>query len=93
MVSYRAETMLVRLAREKLACGDDDARVWVRGLLMSAVDLRPDPQAKTLTVHLHRQATAAQDAALVHVCAELNATETFYPRTDLRLFFKPVGIT
>jgi hypothetical protein len=91
MISYRAETMLVLLAKEKLARADEDARAWVRGLLASTVDLRPDLQEKTLTIRLHRQATAAQDVALHHVCAELNATETVYPRTDLRLIFQPVG--
>ena len=91
MISYRAETMLVLLAREKLARADEDARAWVRGLMCSTVDLRPDLQAKTLTIRLHRQATAAQDAVLHHVCAELNSTETIYPRTDLRLIFQPIG--
>jgi hypothetical protein len=93
MISYRAETMLAHLAREKLARADEDARAWVRGLLLSSVDLRPDPESKTLTVRLHRQATSAQDVALDHVCAELNATETIYPRTELRLVFQPVGST
>lgn len=91
MIAYRAETALVHLAREKLARADQETRAWVRGLLQSAADLRPDPQAKTLTVRLHRQATVAQDVALDHVCAELNATETVYPGTELRLVFQPVG--
>jgi len=93
MIAYRAETTLVHLAGEKLARADHDTRAWVRGLLQSAVDLRPDPQAKTLTVRIHRQATAAQDVALDHVCAELNETETLYPGTELRLVFQPVGVS
>ena len=90
MLAYRAETTLVLLAREKLM-RLDDARSWVRGLLQSAVDIRPDPNAKTLTVRLHKQTTAAHDAVLEHVCSELNETETVYPGTDLRLIFLPVG--
>lgn len=91
MIAYRAETMLAHLAREKLARADEDARAWVRGLLQSTVDLRPDPQAGTLTIRLHRLPTAAQDLALDHVCTELTATETLYPGTELRLVFLPVG--
>jgi hypothetical protein len=91
MIAYRAETMLAHTAREKLARADDDLRSWVRGLLQSTVDLRPNAQAKTLTVRLHRQATAAHDQALEHVCTELTATETIYPGTELRLVFEILG--
>jgi biotin operon repressor len=91
MVAYRAETALVRLVAETLKRAEDDARAWIRGLFQSAVDLRPDLQAKTLTVRVHRQATAAQDITLEHVCEELTATETIYPGSQLRLVFAPVG--
>lgn len=90
MMAYRAETTLAHLAAERLKRADD-VRAWVRGLFQSAVDLRPDLQAKTLTVRLHRQATASQDVTLEHVCAELTATETIYPGTELRLVFQPLG--
>lgn len=91
MIAYRAETTLARLAAEKLKRADEDARAWVKGLFQSAVDLRPDPLSKTLTVRVHRQATAAHDLALEHVCEELTATETIYPGSELRLVFQPVG--
>jgi len=91
MIAYRAETILVGIAREKLARSREDARAWVRGLFQSSVDLRPDQMAGTLTVVIHRQATAAQDAVLLHLCAELNETETIYPGTKMRLVFVPVG--
>jgi hypothetical protein len=90
MIAYRAETALVHLAREHLSRGDDDARAFVRSLLTSAVDLRPDQSAKTLRVRLHLQATAAQDAAIDAICRELSAAETVVPGTDLRLVFEPV---
>jgi len=91
MMAYRAETTLAHLAAETLERADSDARAWVRGLFQSAVDLRPDLHAKTLTVRLHRQATASQDSTLEHVCDELTQTETIYPGTELRLIFQPVG--
>ena len=91
MIAYRAETALAQIAAEAMKRARHDCRAWVRGLFESAVDLRPDPQAKTLTVRIHRQATASQDAVLDHVCDELTATETIYPGTDFRLIFAPVG--
>ncbi|MGH7972815.1 MAG: putative transposase, partial [Limisphaerales bacterium] len=90
LIAYRAETALVQVVRETLRRWDD-ARALVRQVLSSAVDLRPDHTHKTLTVRLHRLATAAHDRALQHLCEELTATETVYPGTDLRLLYEVVG--
>lgn len=76
------------LAREKLA-RSEDARSLVRQIFESAVDLCPNPKQETLTVRLHRLSSAIHDGVLQHLCAELTATETIYPGTDLRLVFEP----
>jgi hypothetical protein len=89
LIAYRAETALVALAREKLS-RSDDARSLIRQVFESAVDLCPDLNEKTLTVRVHRLSSAIQDQVLEHLCAELTATETVYPGTDLRLVFEPV---
>jgi hypothetical protein len=88
LVAYRAETALVALAREKLA-RSEDARSLVRQIFEGAVDLSPNLKQKTLTVRLHRLSSAIHDGVLEHLCAELTATETIYPGTDLRLVFEP----
>lgn len=90
LIAYRAETALVALLREKLA-RTEDGRSLVRQVFNSAVDLYPNPDQKTLTVRLHRLSSGAHDQALEHMCAELTATETLYPGTELRLIFEPVG--
>ena len=89
LIAYRAETALVALAREKLS-RPDDARALVRQIFASSVDLEPDRGQKTLTVRLHQLSTAAHEEVLEHMCAELTATETVYPGTELRLVFQPV---
>ena len=43
--------------------------------------------AKTLTVRLHPLPSRLQDIAVRHLAEELNATETVFPGTDLRLIF------
>jgi len=90
LVAYRAETALVQVVRETLRRWDD-ARALMRQVFGSTVDLRPDPASKTLTVRLHRLATAGHDLALHHLCEELTATETIYPGTDLRLVYELLG--
>ncbi len=89
LIAYRAETALVALAREKLS-RSEDARSLIRQIFESAVDLCPEPAAKILTVRVHRLSSAIHDGVLEHLWAELTATETIYPGTDLRLVFEPL---
>ena len=87
MISYRAETSMVAILREKMARADD-ARTLLRQIYDTECDLIPDLQARTLTVHLHHLTQAAHDQVLPHLCDQLNETETIFPDTELRLFFK-----
>ena len=88
MIAYRAETCLASLLREHLARGSDDARALVRQIFEIAADLIPDYTANTLTVRLHHFTQAAHDQAIEKLLAELNATQTIFPGTRLRLIFK-----
>jgi len=87
MIAYRAETAMANSLREHLA-RPDEARRLLRALYTSEADLLPDPDAGTLTVRLHHGANAASDQAIGKLCEELNATETVFPRTNLRLVLK-----
>jgi hypothetical protein len=87
MIAYRAETSMAATVREKLQ-RSDDARALLRQIYSTEVDLIPDLNTKTLTVCLHHLTQAAHDAAVRYLCEELNATETIFPGTDLRLVYK-----
>jgi len=87
MVAYRAETAMANSLRESLG-HPDEARRLLQALYATEVDLLPDPASRTLTVRLHHLANASSDAAIEKLCEELNATETIFPRTNLRLVFK-----
>jgi len=87
LIAYRAETAMVSVLRERLTRADD-ARSLVRQIYQSPVDLLPDLTAKTLTIRVHHQASALQDAALARLCEETTATETIFPGTDLRMIFE-----
>ena len=86
LIAYRAETAMAALLREKLN-RTDDARALLRQIYDTEVDLFPDLKAKTLTVRLHHLTQAAHDHAVRHLCDQLNATETIFPDTDLKLVF------
>jgi len=87
MIAYRAETAMANSLREHLT-RPDEARRLLRALYTTEADLLPDPDAGTLTVRLHHGANAASDQAIEKLCEELNATETVFPRTNLRLVLK-----
>jgi hypothetical protein len=89
LISYRAETALVELAREIMK-RSNDGRSFVRGLIHTSVNLRPDPAAGILSVELHGQANPVHDTIVARLCEELNDTETIYPGTKLRLKFTPL---
>jgi hypothetical protein len=87
MVAYRAETAMANGLREALG-HPDEARRLLQALYTTEADLLPDPENGTLTVRLHHLANASSDAAIQKLCDELNATETMFPRTNLRLVLK-----
>jgi hypothetical protein len=87
LLAYRAETNMAHLLRQKMS-RTDDARSLLRQVYETEADLHPDLGAKTLTVNLHHMTQAAHDGAISHLCEELNATETIFPGTDLKLIYK-----
>jgi hypothetical protein len=90
LVAYRAETALAHIAREKLA-RLDDARSLIRQVFHTEADLLPDHQNNTLTVRLHPLTAQVHDDVIQHLCNELNATETLFPGTHLRLVYQIIG--
>jgi hypothetical protein len=90
MIAYRAETAMAQIVRQKMS-RHDDARSLLRAVFSTDVDLIPDEEAKTLTVRLHPLANTSSDEALKHLCAEINATETQFPGTQLRLIYELVS--
>ena len=87
MVAYRAETAMANFLRESLT-RVDEARTLLRSIYATEADLLPDYQNKTLTVRLHHLAQNRSDQSVALLCAELNQTETVFPRTDLRMIFE-----
>ena len=90
MIAYRAESALAGELREHLQ-REEDARALLRRLFVTPANLRPDYQRRTLSVELHRLGSPLQDAAAAKLCEELNATETCFPTTDLKLIYRQVG--
>ena len=91
MTAYRAETAMANSVREVMS-HPDEARTLLCALYKTEADLLPDLDTQTLTIRLHHLANVMSDKVIEKLCTELNATETLFPRTNLRMVFK-VGST
>jgi cell division FtsZ-interacting protein ZapD len=87
MTAYRAETAMANSVREAMS-HPDEARTLLCALYKTEADLLPDLDKQTLTIRLHHFANVISDKVIEKLCTELNATETLFPRTDLRMVFK-----
>ncbi len=87
MIAYRAETTMAQILRD-FQYRNDDARSLLRALYTNEADLIPNHDAGTLTVRLHHLANHASADAIRHLCRELNASETPFPETSLRLVYE-----
>jgi len=87
MIAYRAETAMANILSEHIA-RTDDTRALLRSLYSAHADLLPDATRQTLIVRLHHFTNPLSDRAIARLCHELNATETLFPGTNLRLIFQ-----
>ena len=79
----------MQIARETMS-RTDDARSFIRGLMKTTINLRPDPEKKELRIELHGQANPIHDTLVATLCEELNATEIHYPGTQLLVKYVPL---
>lgn len=90
LVAYRAETAMVNIARQTMS-HQDEARSLLRSLYATEADILPDHEEKKLTVRLHQPANHCSAITIENLCRELNATNTKFPGTDLRLVYEMVS--
>jgi hypothetical protein len=85
MSAYNTESALARLLRPHYARGNDEARALLREAFTLPGDLRIS--GHTLHVRLDPASAPRRSRALAALCAELTATATRYPGTDLTITY------
>ena len=68
----------------------DDTRSFVRGLVNTGINLRPDTARGQLRIELNGQTNPTHEGVVNALCNELNTTEFRYPVTVLRLKYAPL---
>jgi len=82
-VAYQAETALFRLIRPHYSRHEDEGRKLIASAMQLAGDI--EVGAGELRVTLEPAASPNRTHAIARLCEELNATQTVYPGTQLRL--------
>jgi hypothetical protein len=85
MAAYNAESTLARMIRPHYARADHETRA----LLREAMTLSGDLQiiGDTMHVRLNPASAPRRSRALAALCAQLTATETIYPDTQLKIAY------
>ena len=90
MLAHQVETDLVRVVAPFYARSLDEGRTLVTAALQSAADL--DVADDELRVTLAAQSSPHRSRAIAELCVLLNATETVFPGTPLRLHYAVAGV-
>ena len=89
MATYNATSSLARLMHPHYRRAEDEARMVIREALTSPADL--EVVGDELHVRINPLSAPRRSRAIARICAELNATETLYPGTNLRLVYSVKG--
>lgn len=90
MIAYRAETAMANIIKPEMTKGDE-ARMLLRQIFTTDIDLEPDYNNNTLYIVLHSLSDEKSNKIVRYLCDQLNRTETIFPGTKLKLFFKSVS--
>ena len=91
MIDYRAETAMATMIQPKLS-QRKTTRVLLRQIFSTEVDLEPDTENKILNVTLHSLSNERSIKIALKLCKQLNETETVFPGTEMRFFYKLVSL-
>ena len=87
MIAYRTETRMM-LPVMQAQGQKPHPRKLLRALLTADADILPDPANGVLRVHILGLGNDACDRQIDPLLTELNATETVFPGTDLRMVYE-----
>lgn len=89
MATYNTCSALARLVAPHYARADDEARTLLREAFRSPADV--EIVGDELHVRVNPLSAQRRSRAIAGLCEELNATETLYPGTKLRLVYSVKG--
>jgi hypothetical protein len=88
IICYRAETSLVGLLSPHYKRANQEIRMLIKAIIETPIDMEVDNQKQELRISLYPLSNQRSNEAVSKICDTVNRTNTIYPGTNLRLFFK-----
>lgn len=87
IICYRAETALATLLAPHYKRANQEIRSLIKMVIDTPVDIEVDTVKEVLKITLYPLANIRSYEAIAKICETVNATETIYPGTCLKLCF------
>jgi len=88
MICYRAETALANRLAPHYCRAEDEVRALVKAITRLSIDIMPDEKQSLLNITLYPLSNPRSQQALSKIIDDINATDTLYPGTVLKMKFK-----
>jgi hypothetical protein len=88
MICYRAETALANLLSPYYKREKEEIRALIKSIIKAPINLEVDQENELLKITLYPLSNQRSNEAVSKICEKVNATDTIYPGTKLKLFFK-----
>ncbi|MBC8179545.1 hypothetical protein H8E88_00330 [candidate division KSB1 bacterium] len=88
MICYRAETSFSILLAANYKKKIHEMRTLTKSLIKTKANIIPDYKKETLTIELYSLSNPRDNKAAIEICQTLNDSETKFPGTNLKLFYK-----
>jgi len=88
MICYRAETALARLLYPHYKRANQEIRALIKSIINTDINMEVDNKNEVLKITLFPLSNKRSNEAVSKICDTVNDTNTIYPGTNLRLFFK-----
>ena len=88
MICYRSETALARLLTPYFKRANQEIRALIKSIIHTPVNMEADHRNDLLKITLFPLSNQRSNDAVGKICDTVNATNTIYPGTNLRLIFK-----
>ena len=69
----------------------DESRLLLKQIYKTDANLKVDKKKKQIIVEIHKLAHWKDDKISEKLCEEMNKTETRFPDTNLKIFYKTVS--
>jgi len=87
MICYRAETALANKLAPHFSRAENEIRMLVKAITHLSIDLMPDKENSLLNITLYPLSNIRSQNALAGIIDEVNATNTVFPGTNLKMKF------